>query len=145
MPIVYVDEKGEKQQPIMLHRVIYGSVERFIGILIEHYAGAFPLWLAPIQVSLIPVEPKHAEFTHKLAEQLEANHIFTKVDDRNEKLGYRIREAQIKKIPLEIVIGDKEVNDGTVYFIGVMVRKNERRFRLNSLLRMLRKRLRKKD
>ncbi len=113
---VYVDEKGEKQQPIMLHRVIYGSVERFIGILIEHYAGAFPLWLAPIQVSLIPVEPKHAEFTHKLADQLEANHIFTKVDDRNEKLGYRIREAQIKKIPLEIVIGDKEVNDGTVTY-----------------------------
>ncbi|MCF0110622.1 MAG: threonine--tRNA ligase [Erysipelotrichaceae bacterium] len=113
--LTYVDSDGSKKRPVMLHRVIFGSVERFIGILIEHYAGAFPLWLAPKQVAIIPVNTEiHTEFSKKIANLLQEHKITSIVDDRNEKLGYRIREAQIKKIPVEIVIGDEEVNGNTV-------------------------------
>ena len=113
--LTYVDSDGTKKRPIMLHRVIYGSIERFIGILIEHFAGAFPLWLAPKQVVIIPVHHEnHLAYANKVKEALEAYNIRVSVDDRNEKLGYRIREAQIHKIPVEVVVGDSDQNEGIV-------------------------------
>lgn len=113
--ITYVDRDGTKVQPVMLHRVIFGSIERFIGILIEHYAGHFPLWLAPQQVVIIPVHhERHVEYANKVNEALTSINFRSKVDARNEKLGYRIREAQMHKIPVEIVVGDGEVENNTV-------------------------------
>ena len=111
----YIDHQGQKQEPIMLHRVIFGSVERFIGILIEHYGGAFPLWLAPNQISILPVNNDyHLEYSNKLLRQLTEAGFRVSVDDRNEKLGYRLRENQINKLPITLVIGDDEVNQGSV-------------------------------
>jgi threonyl-tRNA synthetase len=111
----YIDSDGSKKEPIMLHRVIFGSVERFIGILIEHYAGAFPLWMSPKQISLLPVNPEfHGDFVKQLQQKLIAKGYRVVVDDRNEKLGYRMREAQIKKIPIQCVIGDQEVENNEV-------------------------------
>ena len=111
----YIDSDGTKKEPIMLHRVIFGSVERFIGILIEHYAGAFPLWMSPKQISLLPVNPEfHGEFVKQMQEKLIEQGYRVVVDDRNEKLGYRMREAQIKKIPIQCVIGDQEVENNEV-------------------------------
>ena len=115
--LTYIDSDGNKKRPVMLHRVIYGSIERFIGILIEHYAGAFPLWLSPVQINIIPVNNEyHLEYSNKLLEKLTNNNIRAKLDDRNEKLGYKMRESQTKKIPLTLVIGDKEVNENMVSF-----------------------------
>ncbi len=111
----YIDSDGTKKEPIMLHRVIFGSVERFIGILIEHYAGAFPLWMSPKQLCLLPVNPEfHGDFVRQMQEKLVAQGYRVVVDDRNEKLGYRMREAQIKKIPIQCVIGDQEVENNEV-------------------------------
>ena len=111
----YIDHQGQKQEPIMLHRVIFGSVERFIGILIEHYGGAFPLWLAPNQISILPVNNEyHLDYAHKLKETLTEAGFRVLIDDRNEKLGYRLRENQIKKVPLTLVIGDEEVSSNSV-------------------------------
>ncbi len=113
--LTYVDADGSKKRPIMLHRVIFGSIERFIGILIEHYAGAFPMWLAPTQAVIIPVHhQRHQEYAHQLQQMLSEHHIRVKVDDRNEKLGYQVREAQTHKIPMQIVVGDGEQADQTV-------------------------------
>ena len=113
--LTYVDADGSKKRPIMLHRVIFGSIERFIGILIEHYAGAFPMWLAPTQAVIIPVHhQRHQEYAHQLQQMLSEHHIRVKVGDRNEKLGYRVREAQTHKIPMQIVVGDGEQADQTV-------------------------------
>jgi len=113
----YVEADGSKSTPIMLHRACFGSLERFIGILIENYAGNFPLWLAPIQVRLIPVSPQiHGEYAHKLQREMELAGVRCDVDDRDEKLGYRMRESQVKKIPLSIVIGDNEINNNTVTY-----------------------------
>jgi len=113
--LTYIESDGSKQRPIMLHRVIFGSVERFIGILIEHFGGAFPLWLAPVQMMILPVNADiHGETVDKLVRMLENMQYRVKKDDRNEKLGYRIREAQIKKIPIQLVIGDGEVANQTV-------------------------------
>lgn len=115
--LTYVDSDGSKKRPVMLHRVIYGSIERFIGILIEHYAGAFPLWLAPVQINIIPVNKEyHLEYAKKLQEEFEQNHFRVKLDDRDEKLGYKMRESQTKKIPLTIVVGEAEVSDGAVSY-----------------------------
>ncbi|MEA5017272.1 MAG: threonine--tRNA ligase [Erysipelotrichaceae bacterium] len=111
----YIESDGSKKRPIMLHRVIYGSEERFIGILIEHYGGAFPLWLAPRQIVIIPVNPElHSAYANEVADVLKAQNLRVEVDDRNEKLGYRIREAQINKIPVQLVIGDEEVANQSV-------------------------------
>lgn len=113
--LTYVDSDGSKKRPIMLHRVIYGSIERFIGILIEHFAGAFPLWLAPKQVVIIPVHHEnHLAYANEIKAALEEQGVRVSVDDRNEKLGYRIREAQIHKIPVEVVVGDADQNEKTV-------------------------------
>lgn len=111
----YVDEDGTKKTPVMIHRACFGSLERFIGIITENYAGAFPTWLAPVQVKLIPVNNEfHLDYASKLKEELEANGIRVEIDSRDEKLGYKMREAQIKKIPYQLVIGDKEVSENTV-------------------------------
>lgn len=111
----YIDENGDKQRPLMLHRVIFGSIERFIGIIIEHFGGAFPLWLAPEQAVVIPVHhEKHAAYALKVAEKLKAVGLRVRVDERNEKLGYRIREAQTKKIPYALVVGEGEMTNETV-------------------------------
>ena len=115
--LTYIAEDGSKKRPIMLHRVIYGSIERFIGILIEHYAGAFPLWLAPVQVNVVPVNNEyHHEYAERVFNTLKENDIRVKLDDRNEKLGYRMRESQMKKIPITIVLGDKEKENDTVNY-----------------------------
>ncbi len=111
----YVDSEGKKQTPLMLHRVVYGSIERFMGILIENYAGHFPLWLAPKQIVVIPVhQEKHLDYAREVKDALEKAGLRVSLDDRNEKLGYRIREAQIHKIPYQIVVGDKDRETGTV-------------------------------
>ncbi len=113
--LTYVDRDGEKKRPVMLHRVIFGSVERFIGILIEHFAGAFPLWLAPVQVKILPVNAEfHLGYCENLKTRLMEEGIRVEIDDRNEKLGYRLREAQMHKIPVQWVVGDGEIANNEV-------------------------------
>ena len=119
--LVYIGADGEKHRPVMLHRVIFGSIERFIGILIEHYAGAFPTWLAPVQVKVLSIAEPHIEYAKKLEEEFKKNGIRVEIDDRPEKIGYKIREAQLQKVPYMVVVGDKEVEAGTV---GVRSRKD---------------------
>lgn len=115
--LTYIDKDGEKKRPIMLHRVIFGSVERFIGILIEHFAGAFPTWLAPVQVNVIPVNNEyHLEYAKELKDKLSENGIRVELDDREEKLSYKMRESVIKKIPYSLIIGQKEVDDKTISY-----------------------------
>lgn len=110
----YMGADGEKHRPVMIHRVVFGSIERFIGILIEHFAGAFPLWLAPEQVKIIPISDKQLDYAKDLLSKLEAAHIRASIDDRSEKMGYKIRQAQLEKIPYMLVVGDKEMEDETV-------------------------------
>jgi threonyl-tRNA synthetase len=98
----------------MLHRALLGSIERFLGVLIEHYAGAFPLWLAPVQVVVIPIAERHHDYGRKVMSLLTEANIRTEIDDRNEKMGYKIRAAQTKKIPYMLVVGDKEAQSGEV-------------------------------
>ena len=115
--LTYVDSDGSKKRPVMLHRVIYGSIERFIGILIEHYAGAFPLWLAPVQFTIIPVNNDiHLEYATKIKELLKNNKYRVKLDTRNEKLSYKMRESQVKKVPITIILGDKEKENGDISY-----------------------------
>ncbi len=115
--LTYIDSDGNKKRPIMLHRVIYGSIERFIGILIEHYVGAFPTWLSPVQVNIIPVNNEyHLEYSNKLKELLRNNNIRVELDSREEKLSYRMRESQVNKIPFTLIIGDKEKEDELISF-----------------------------
>ena len=110
----YTGEDGQKHRPVMIHRVVFGSIERFIGILTEHFAGAFPLWLAPVQAMVLPISEKQAAYAKEVANALEDAGIRVELDDRNEKIGYRIREAQLQKIPYMLVVGDKEVESATV-------------------------------
>ena len=110
----YVGEDGAKHRPIMIHRAIYGSMERFIGILIEHYAGKFPVWLAPVQVKVLPITDRTHDYANKVAEMLRAKGVRVELDERNEKIGYKIREAKLEKVPYVIVVGDAEERDGTV-------------------------------
>jgi threonyl-tRNA synthetase len=115
--ITYIDSRGEKVRPVMLHRALFGSLERFIGILIEHYGGAFPTWLAPLQVNLIPVNNNiHGEYAHQVASHLRSLGIRASVDDSEEKVGFRLRNSQVKKIPYTIVIGDNEKRDQTLTY-----------------------------
>ena len=115
--LTYIDSDGSKKRPVMLHRVIYGSIERFIGILIEHYAGAFPLWLAPVQFTIIPVNNDiHLEYATKIKELLENNKYRVKLDTRNEKLSYKMRDSQVKKVPITIILGDKEKENGDISY-----------------------------
>ncbi|WP_195213131.1 threonine--tRNA ligase [Veillonella parvula] len=112
--IEYVGEDGQKHRPIMIHRACFGSMERFIGILTEHYAGAFPTWMAPVQVKILPISEKHVEYAKDLAKQMHRDYVRVEVDDRSEKIGYKIRQAQMAKVPCMLVVGDKEVEEGTV-------------------------------
>lgn len=119
----YIGEDGQKHRPVMVHRVVFGSIERFIGILIEHFAGAFPVWLAPEQVRMVPISEAHREYARKVAAELDEAGIRVTVDDRNEKMGYKIRQAQLEKVPYMLVVGAKEMEDGTV---SVRARKEEK-------------------
>lgn len=112
--LTYVGPDGEKHRPVMIHRVIFGSIERFIGILIEHYAGAFPVWLSPVQARILPISEKHMDYAREVKERLEEADIRVELDERNEKIGYKIREAQIQKLPYMLIVGDKEANSGSV-------------------------------
>jgi threonyl-tRNA synthetase len=112
--LTYTGEDGLKHRPVMIHRVVYGSIERFIGILIENYAGAFPLWLAPKQIMVMPITDKQKDYAKKVYDELFAAGYRVHLDDRSEKIGYKIREAQVQKIPYMLVLGEKEVQDGTV-------------------------------
>ena len=119
--LTYIGQDGEKHRPVMLHRVVFGSIERFIGVLIEHYAGAFPTWLAPVQVKILTISDKQKAYANKIVEKLMNEGIRVEVDDREEKIGYKIREAQLQKIPYMLIVGDKEVETNAV---GVRARKD---------------------
>jgi len=111
----YVAEDGSKKRPIMIHRVCYGSIERFIGILTEHFAGKFPTWLAPTQVKVLPVSDKSMEYAQKVYQTLKNQKVRIELDDRNEKIGYKIRYArQVDRVPYMLILGEKEVQEGTV-------------------------------
>jgi len=112
--LTYVGEDGQKHRPVMLHRVVYGSIERFIGILIENYAGAFPVWLAPVQIKILPITSSHQDYAFELKKKMFDLGLRVEVDDRNEKVGYKIRESQVKKVPYTLVVGDQEMADRTV-------------------------------
>ena len=119
----YTDADGSKKRPIMLHRVCFGSIERFIGILIEHYAGKFPTWLAPVQVKVLPVSEKSRDYAHQVTARLEEAGIRVACDDRDEKIGYKIREARsTDRVPYMLILGEKEVEAGN---ISVRDRSNE--------------------
>jgi threonyl-tRNA synthetase len=104
----YIGEDGKAHQPLMVHRALYGSIERFFGILIEHYAGAFPVWLAPVQAIVLPITDRQVEYARAVRKQLEEAGIRATVDDRSEKVNFKIREAQLQKIPYMLVVGDRE-------------------------------------
>ncbi len=110
----YVGEDGQKHRPIMVHRVVFGSIERFIGILIEHYAGKFPVWLSPVQVKILPITEKQQAYAEELYKKMKEAGIRAELDSRNEKIGYKIREAQMEKVPYMLVVGEKEAADGSV-------------------------------
>lgn len=110
----YVGEDGEKHRPVMIHRALLGSIERFIGVITEHFAGAFPAWLAPVQVKILPITDRVAEYADAVASQLDKAGYRVETDHRNEKIGKKIREAQLQKIPYMLVVGDKEAESGAV-------------------------------
>jgi len=110
----YIGSDGNAHQPVMLHRALLGSIERFLGVLIEHYAGAFPIWLAPVQAIVLPISERHQEYAGQVKQQLAAANLRVEIDDRNEKIGFKIRAAQTKKIPYMLVVGDKELQSGEV-------------------------------
>lgn len=112
--LTYIGKDGEKHRPVMVHRVAFGSIERFIGILIEHFAGRFPLWLAPVQVKVLPISDKYMEYAAKVKNILFEKGIRVEIDDRAEKIGYKIREAQLQKVPYMLVLGEKEMNENTI-------------------------------
>ncbi|MGN1421702.1 MAG: threonine--tRNA ligase [Eubacterium sp.] len=117
----YTGSDGEKHRPIMIHRVVFGSIERFIGILTEHFAGAFPTWLAPVQVKLLPIADRHLDYLYDVKKALEAKGIRCEIDDRSEKIGFKIRSAQLEKVPYMLLAGDKDIEANT---ISVRSRKN---------------------
>ena len=110
----YVGEDGHKHRPVMIHRALLGSIERFIGIITEHFAGAFPTWLSPVQVKVLPITDRTHEYSVQVMEKLTAMGLRCELDDRSEKIGYKIREAQLEKIPYMLVLGDKEAESGQV-------------------------------
>ena len=112
--ITYVGQDNTPHRPIMIHRALFGSLERFMGVLIEHFAGAFPLWLAPVQAILLPITDRHVDYAQKVAESLKASGFRVNVDDRNEKTGFKIREAQMQKIPYMLIVGDREAESEEV-------------------------------
>ncbi len=109
----YIDADGQPKRPVAIHRAIFGSFERFIGILTEHFAGAFPTWLAPVQARVLPISEKHAVYAQSVFSRMREARIRVELDDRNEKLGYRIRDAQLRKVPYMLVVGEREAQAGT--------------------------------
>jgi threonyl-tRNA synthetase len=118
-----VGEDGQRHQPLMVHRALYGSVERFFGVLIEHYAGAFPVWLSPTQVAVVPIAERHIDYANKVADALKAAGVRVHVDGRNEKMNAKIREHALQKVPFILIVGDKESEIGEV---NVRVRGQEK-------------------
>lgn len=112
--LTYIGEDNLKHRPVVIHRAVYGSIDRFMGIITEHYAGAFPLWLAPVQAKLLPVSENYIDYAFHVKQSLEQAGIRVEVDIRNEKLGYKIREAQLEKAPYMLVLGENEKNSGNV-------------------------------
>jgi threonyl-tRNA synthetase len=110
----YIGEDGKKHQPLMVHRALYGSIERFFGILIEHYAGAFPVWLAPVQAVILPITDRHTEYAQKITKRLEEAGLRVSLDDRKEKVNLKIRDAQMQKVPYMLVVGDREAQNDSV-------------------------------
>ena len=110
----YTGADGEKHCPVMIHRVVFGSIERFIGVITEHFGGAFPTWLSPVQVTVLPITDRAADYAKEMAARLEQAGVRVETDLRNEKIGYKIREAQMQKIPYMLVVGDKEAESGSV-------------------------------
>ena len=110
----YTGEDGEKHRPVMIHRVVFGSIERFIGILIEHFAGAFPAWLSPVQVKVLPISDRFYDKAEEIKNNLEKQGIRAEADSRSEKIGYKIREAQLEKVNYMLIIGEKEIESSTV-------------------------------
>ena len=110
----YIGADGEKHRPVMIHRVVFGSIERFIGVITEHFAGAFPAWLAPVQVKILPVTDRAAQYADQIAKQLDENGYRVEVDHRSEKIGKKIREAQLEKVPYMLVVGDRDMENQTV-------------------------------
>ena len=107
-------EDGEKHRPVMIHRVVLGSIERFIGVITEHFAGAFPVWLSPVQVKVLPITDRAAEYAKRIAEALDKSGFRVEVDERNEKVGKKIREATLEKVPYMLVVGDRDMENQTV-------------------------------
>ncbi len=143
--LTYVDSDGSKKRPVMLHRVIYGSIERFIGILIEHYAGAFPLWLAPVQFTIIPVNNDiHLEYATKIKELLENNKYRVNLDVRNEKLSYKMRESQVKKVPITIILGDKEKENEDISY-RLFGEKNTNTLKIAEFLELVKEKIKNKN
>ena len=114
LSLIHICADNEKHRPVMIHRVVLGSIERFTGVITEHFAGAFPLWLSPVQVEVLPVSNAFNDYGAEVAKKLDEAGIRVHLDDRNEKIGYKIREAQLQKTPYMLVVGDREKNDGTV-------------------------------
>ena len=114
----YVDENGQRQEPVMIHRALYGSLERMIGVLTEHFAGAFPVWLAPTQVRVLSLTERHENYAKEICQNLCENGIRAELDIRNEKIGYKIREGLMQKVPYLIILGDEEVANKTVSLRG---------------------------
>ena len=112
--VTYVGEDGQKHRPVMVHRACFGSIERFLGIITENYAGAFPVWLAPVQIKFLPISDKHLAYAKELAQQFKQAGLRVEVDTSNEKIGYKIRKAQMEKTPYMAVVGDKEMADHTI-------------------------------
>jgi threonyl-tRNA synthetase len=112
--MTYVGSDGNKHRPYMVHRALLGSLERFFGVLIEHYSGAMPLWLAPVQTVVMPISEKHADYAAEINKKLRKSHVRSRLDDRSDKIGYRIRQAQLEKVPYMIIIGDKETEEGKI-------------------------------
>ncbi|MEA2485605.1 MAG: threonyl-tRNA synthetase, partial [Actinomycetota bacterium] len=110
----YIDEHGERQRPVMIHRALFGSVERFFGVLVEHFAGAFPTWLAPVQAAVIPIADRHEDYAREVARRLAAAGVRVEVDDSSDTMGAKIRHQQLQKVPYMLVVGDKEASSATV-------------------------------
>jgi threonyl-tRNA synthetase len=112
--MTYVGSDGNKHRPYMVHRALLGSLERFFGVLVEHYAGAMPLWLAPVQAKIMPISDKHSDYARRVNERFIQSGVRSELDDRSDKIGYRIRQAQLEKIPFMIILGDQEVESETI-------------------------------
>ena len=114
----YIGEDGKKHRPIMIHRVVFGSIERFIGILIEHFAGKFPLWLSPVQVKILPISDKYIDYAEEIQRELEKEGMRCEMDKRAEKIGYKIRTAQMERVPYMLIVGEREMQDKKISVRG---------------------------